>query len=73
MVENQKQTIPRIYWQKGRAMIKFHAFTMESGASLCGEWFLGGAAFADDIDILPLEEQEKAKCVHCNKKSKEVM
>jgi hypothetical protein len=68
MVENQKQTIPTIYWQKGKAMIKFHAFTLDSGFSLCGEWFMGGAASADDIDILPLKKQEKAKCVHCNKK-----
>lgn len=68
MVENQKQTIPTIYWQRGEAMIKFHAFTLDSGFSLCGEWFMGGRAYADDIDILPLEEQEKAKCVHCNQK-----
>ena len=64
MSEQPKQ---EIFWERGNGMRKFHAFTLNSGVSLCKHWFMGGAAHADDLDIMPLNEQEFVKCKACKK------
>lgn len=56
------------YWQRGRGMKKFHAFSIISGISKCRRWFLGGRAHADDIDIFPENEREQVKCKECQNK-----
>jgi hypothetical protein len=57
-----------IYWEKSVSMRKFHAFTLDSAVSLCGRWFMGFKAVANDLDILPSSEQELAKCKVCKKR-----
>ena len=59
-----------VFWEKSPLMKKFHAFTSDSGVSLCGYWFMGFKAVADDLDILPITEQESAKCKKCKMKAK---
>lgn len=56
------------FWEKSPLMKKFHAFKLDSAVSLCGHWFMGFKTVADDLDILPLEEQESAKCRACMKR-----
>ena len=58
----------KVFWEKSPLMKKFHAFTSDSGVSLCGYWLRGFKAVVDDLNILPKTEQESAKCKKCKKK-----
>ena len=57
-----------IYWMKGTKMKQFHAFTLDSGISLCGKWFMGGRAVADDWCEA---DGKKSKCELCKAELKE--
>jgi len=37
-----------IFWERAEGMKVFHAFTLDSGVSLCDYWFMGGRASAED-------------------------
>jgi len=53
----------KIFWLREGSMMKFHAFTLDSGVSLCDKWFLGGRATANDWHE---SNGEKSKCEECN-------
>jgi hypothetical protein len=55
-------TKKEIFWLRGNGK-KFHAYTLESGVSLCGKWFMGGRAPAEDWHE---SDGEDAKCKECN-------
>ena len=58
----------KILWMKKKVMKKFHAFTLDNGASLCGKWFMGGACNGDDWHP---NYGENSKCVSCIKQSRQ--
>jgi len=48
-------------------MKKFHAFTIESGVSLCKKWFVGFAK--DGMIDYDKNYGKNSKCIECIKKS----
>jgi len=65
MSEQKEKASPKIFWLWRKPMKKYHAFTLESGNSLCRNWFVGARALMVDWEEM---EGESVKCKTCQKR-----